>query len=45
MDLTIHQQSGSAYFAEHMQCGVYASLGKNRIVEGNINHFLTGRWF
>jgi hypothetical protein len=45
MDSTIRQQSGSAYFAEHMQSGAYAALGKSRMVERNINHFLTGRWF
>ena len=31
--------------AKHMMGGVYASLGKTRMVQRNINHFLTGRWF
>ena len=28
-----------------MQSGVYANLGKTRMVERNINQFLTGKWF
>jgi len=28
-----------------MQSGAYAKLGKTRMVERNINQFLTGRWF
>ena len=31
--------------AEYMMTGVYASLGKTRMVERNINQFLTGRWY
>ena len=31
--------------AKHMMSGAYASLGKTRMVQRNINHFLTGRWF
>lgn len=31
--------------AQHMQSGAYAALGKSRMVERNINHFLTERWF
>lgn len=31
--------------ARHMQSGAYAELGKTRMVERNINQFLTGRWF
>ena len=31
--------------AQHMLSGAYASFGKTRMVERNINHFLTGRWF
>jgi hypothetical protein len=31
--------------ARHMQSGAYAKLGKTRMVERNINQFLTGRWF
>ena len=31
--------------AQHMLSGAYASLGKTRMVQRNINHFLTGRWF
>ncbi len=31
--------------AKHMQSGRYAGLGKTRMVERNINQFLTGRWF
>src|SRR5688572_16935887 len=30
--------------AQHMQSGAYAALGKSRMVERNINHFLTERW-
>lgn len=30
---------------KHMLGGAYASFGKTRMVERNINHFLTGRWF
>jgi hypothetical protein len=28
-----------------MQSGHYAGLGKTRMVERNIEQFLTGRWF
>ena len=31
--------------AQHMLSGAYASFGKTRMVQRNINHFLTGRWF
>ena len=31
--------------AEYMRSGVYASLGKTRMVERNIHQFLTGRWY
>ena len=31
--------------AKHMLSGAYASFGKTRMVQRNINHFLTGRWF
>ena len=30
---------------KHMQSGHYARLGKTRMVERNINQFLTGRWY
>jgi glyoxylase-like metal-dependent hydrolase (beta-lactamase superfamily II) len=31
--------------AEYMKTGAYTSLGKTRMVERNINQFLTGRWY
>ena len=31
--------------ANHMLTGHYAALGKTRMVERNINQFLTGRWY
>ena len=31
--------------AGHMLGGAYASLGKTRMVQRNINQFLTGRWY
>lgn len=31
--------------AQHMLGGAYAGLGKTRMVERNINQFLTGRWY
>jgi cyclase len=31
--------------AKHMLSGSYAALGKTRMVERNINQFLTGRWY
>jgi cyclase len=31
--------------AAHMMRGDYASLGKTRMVQRNINQFLTGRWY
>jgi hypothetical protein len=31
--------------AKHMLGGAYASFGKTRMVQRNINHYLTGRWF
>jgi len=30
---------------QYMQSGAYAPLGKSRMVERNINQFLTGRWY
>ncbi len=30
---------------QHMQSGAYGALGKTRMVERNINQFLTGRWY
>lgn len=34
-----------AEVARHMQSGGYAALGKTRMVERNIDQFLTGKWF
>lgn len=31
--------------ARHMQSGAYETLGKTRMVQRNINHFLTGKWY
>jgi glyoxylase-like metal-dependent hydrolase (beta-lactamase superfamily II) len=31
--------------AKHMLAGDYAALGKTRMVERNINQFLTGKWY
>jgi glyoxylase-like metal-dependent hydrolase (beta-lactamase superfamily II) len=31
--------------AKHMLSGAYAALGKTRMVERNINQFLTGKWY
>jgi len=31
--------------ARHMQSGAYAPLGKTRMIERNINQFLTGKWY
>ncbi len=31
--------------AKHMLSGAYSAFGKTRMVQRNINHFLTGRWF
>jgi len=31
--------------AEHMMTGPYERLGKTRMVQRNINHFLTGKWY
>ena len=31
--------------ARHMRSAAYASLGKTRMVERNINQFLTGKWY
>ena len=31
--------------AAHMMGGAYASLGKTRMVQRNINQFLTGKWY
>jgi len=28
-----------------MQGGAYAPLGKTRMIERNINQFLTGKWY
>ena len=30
---------------KHMHAGAYAALGKTRMVERNINQFLTGKWY
>ncbi len=30
---------------QHMRGGVYGNLGKTRMVERNINQFLTGKWY
>jgi cyclase len=41
-------KSGSktaAEVAEYMRSGHYTSLGKTRMIERNINQFLTGRWY
>ena len=38
------RESGEAA-ATHMMRGAYASLGKTRMVQRNINHFLTGKWY
>jgi len=38
-------RKNEAEVAEHMQSGAYATLGKSRMVQRNINQFLTGRWF
>ena len=35
----------SDHVAQHMLSGAYAKLGKTRMVERNINQFLTGKWF
>ena len=38
-------RASSEEVARHMQSGAYADLGKTRMVERNINQYLTGRWF
>jgi glyoxylase-like metal-dependent hydrolase (beta-lactamase superfamily II) len=38
-------RTSTAEVAKHMLGGAYASFGKTRMVQRNINHFLTGRWF
>jgi cyclase len=38
-------RQNSQYVAQHKLSGAYASFGKTRMVQRNINHFLTGRWF
>jgi len=48
MKILIEISSGdydSLDVANHMLSGPYASLGKTRMVERNINHFLTGKWY
>lgn len=38
-------RESSDLVAQHMVSGAYASLGKIRMVQRNIEQFLTGRWF
>ena len=38
-------QKSEEEVAKHMQSGAYAALGKSRMVQRNINQFLTGRWY
>ncbi|MGN6719059.1 MAG: hypothetical protein ACTHLX_16890, partial [Candidatus Binatia bacterium] len=38
-------RESSDLVAQHMVSGAYASLGKIRMVQRNIDQFLTGRWF
>jgi len=38
-------RKSEAEVAEYMRSGAYAALGKTRMVDRNINHFLTGRRF
>jgi glyoxylase-like metal-dependent hydrolase (beta-lactamase superfamily II) len=38
-------RESSDQVAQHMLGGAYATFGKTRMVERNINHFLTGKWF
>jgi glyoxylase-like metal-dependent hydrolase (beta-lactamase superfamily II) len=38
-------RKGTDEVAKHMLSGAYAKFGKTRMVQRNINHFLTGRWF
>ncbi|HEX7232598.1 MAG TPA: MBL fold metallo-hydrolase [Candidatus Binatia bacterium] len=38
-------RENSDLVAQQMVSGTYASLGKTRMVQRNIDHFLTGRWF
>jgi glyoxylase-like metal-dependent hydrolase (beta-lactamase superfamily II) len=38
-------RENSDLVAQHMVSGAYASLGKTRMVQRNIDQFLTGRWF
>ena len=38
-------RKSSEEVAKHMQSGNYTGLGKTRMVERNINQYLTGRWF
>ncbi|HVO91517.1 MAG TPA: MBL fold metallo-hydrolase [Terriglobales bacterium] len=38
-------REGTDQVANHMLSGAYANFGKTRMVQRNINHFLTGKWF
>jgi cyclase len=38
-------RKSAAEVADYMLSGAYASLGKTRMVQRNINHFLTGKWY
>jgi glyoxylase-like metal-dependent hydrolase (beta-lactamase superfamily II) len=38
-------RESSDELAQHMLSGSYRSLGKTRMVQRNINQFLTGKWF
>ena len=38
-------QKSADEVASHMLSGPYATLGKTRMVQRNINQFLTGRWY
>ncbi len=38
-------RENSGEVAQHMLSGAYAKLGKIRMVQRNINQFLTGKWF
>jgi hypothetical protein len=38
-------RESSDELAQHMLSGSYRNLGKTRMVQRNINQFLTGRWF
>ncbi len=38
-------RKGKDEIIQHMRGGVYGKLGKTRMVERNINQFLTGKWY